>query len=541
MIVAALLAVIFSLAQAAPSPAAGTAVVRGRVVDKASGEPLARALVSLRSVGDHSARQHFTDDRGRFEFLGLVAGSYELRAAAGAHRTTHVAITYGFNADGVGSLLYLKDGEDRSDLVVELPRALAISGRVLDSAGEPLAMVNITVRSRNAGGPTTMRSRSTDDRGAFRVFGLAPGEYVVCTEIRSGPIFGLGTRATAYYLPACYPAATDAVDATPVRVVDVDVDGIEIRMPRTSLREIRGAVITPSGAPPENASISLTRLEESGASGTTTRLQPGGLFTISNVRPGSYYVAAQTGRGSWQDDDREPQWGSIPVEVTTSDVDGLLIVLKPGAVLRGRVTYEDPPDRPGRGPLRVVQGFGRTAINRPGGRAATVAEDGTFELSGLFGEVALSVEGQPPGYVVKSVRYRGRDITHVPTEFESDPGQPVDIVLTNRTAQLSGRVLDETGKPVAQAVIVRFPADPARWKGFRDWHGANVYNGSFGLTGLTAGDHLIAAVSRDDYSRLSMPDDIERLAPVAERVTVTERDRRTLDLRVTTIPPRRRQ
>jgi hypothetical protein len=40
---------------------------------------------------------------------------------------------------------------------------------------------------------------------------------------------------------------------------------------------------------------------------------------------------------------------------------------------------------------------------------------------------------------------------------------------------------------------------------------------------------------------LNLPDDFDRLAAVAERITVLERERRTADLRVNPVPPRKKQ
>jgi hypothetical protein len=51
---------------------------------------------------------------------------------------------------------------------------------------------------------------------------------------------------------------------------------------------------------------------------------------------------------------------------------------------------------------------------------------------------------------------------------------------------------------------------------------------------------LVVAVLPDEISALKFPDDYERLAAVAERITVLEHDRRTADLRLMSIPPRKK-
>ena len=531
--------------QSAAPPAPGTAVLRGRVVDKASGEPLPFAVVLLRNMRETRSQQQSTDDRGGFEFRGVAAGSYELLASAGLYRATHTPTAYG--QTGSGNLaLNIRDGEERADLVIALPRAFAINGRVLDESGHPLANVSINLRERSGRGGGSSGPRNTDDRGIFRVHGLPPGTYKVCAEIRSMPTLAATSRRTQLYEPTCYANATDPADATDVVLSDADVDGIEIRLPRRPTYTVSGFVMTPQGGPPENATISVTRFDGNGTSGTGGQLLPGGTFSLSNVRAGSYEISVRLGRnnrGGPQADDREPLWGSANVEVSTADVDGLVIVMKPGVSLKGRVSFEDPPESPVGGPLRITPRPARGGGDRPTVAPATVADNGTFELKGLFGPVTLGIDGSlPRGYVLKSMMYRGRDIAHASVEFDGNPAHEIEIVLTNRTAELSGRVVDESGKPVLRGSIVRFPADPAKWKSYYNWSGPGIrQNGTYQLTQIPAGEYFVAAVTSEQMAGLSFPDDFDRIAAIAERVTVFDNDRRTADLTLRTVPPRRKR
>ena len=543
-------ALIVALAQSPTAPAqpaatTGTAVIGGQVIDKSSGAPLAHAVVSLRNARDRAAEQKFTDDRGRFEFNRVLGGQYELRAAAGVYRATHVGAGFPETSGQIGPLLTVKDGEERTDIVIALGRALAINGRVTDEAGNPLAHIGITVTpARGTREFVSGRERMTDDRGMFRIHGLAPGRYTICAATRWGPDFQPQMRRKLQYVRTCYPAATDTADAVEITLSDAEVDGIEIRMPRRPTFLISGSVVTPEGLPPTNAMVMVMRIEGDRSRGTGTQLSPTGTFVLSNVQSGTYEVSARLGRstGGYQPDDRDPQWGAVRFEVTTADVEGLVVVMKPSVTIKGRVVFEDPPQTPAAGSTRI-SAHATTAFSRSGTSTGTLSEDGTFEIKDVFGPVVLRVDGPAPaGYVLKSVMYRGRDVMEVATEFDGNPAHDVQLVLTSRTAELSGRVLDELGNPVPRATIVRFPAEQAQWKALSNHRSIGVTRtGTYRMTMLPAGEYFVVAMLPDEMTALKFPDDYDRIAAVAERISVVEHDRRTADLRLVSIPPRRKQ
>lgn len=546
-IASALLVLVLSQAASAPSIPAnqGTAVVRGKVVDKQSGAPIARALVTLRGIKSPQLQQTLTNQQGAFEFNNLAGGDYELRATAGEFRATHVPAALRAAPNQPGPLLQLTDGEKREDIVLALPRAMAISGRVTDENGQPLANVEITLPASSGPGLAT-RSPTTDDRGVFRIYGLGAGRHVVCATVRRGPSFDPKPQRRPQYMRTCYPSVMDPEQATEITLADQDVGGIEIQLQRSASFVISGHVLSSVGGPADNANIQINRIERNHSSGTGTTLQAGGAFTISNVAPGTYEVSARLGRSVSNStaDEREPEWASVRLDITSADVEGLVLQLKKGVNVKGRVVFEDPPPAPPTSPLQVTVTFDGLGANRPGmgPQRGTVSDDGTFELKGLFGPVSLLLfgAGVPRGYTLKSVMYRGQDIRHMAVEFDGDPAHQVELVLTNRTAEVSGLVLDDQGKPVTAASVIHFPADPARWKGFQGSRTMTSPQGRYRIPQLVAGEYLVVAVSADDQRVLALPDDFDRLAAVAQRVPVLENERRTADLPLSSIPPRRK-
>jgi hypothetical protein len=125
-----------------------------------------------------SGNTTITDDGGRFVFAGLPAGRYSV----GASKATWVAANYGATRPlRPGSAIPLADGQ-KLDIVIRMPRGGVITGVVLDHNNQPSAgtPVRRCVRDRQRRAKAGIRrQRLADDRGVYRIFGLAPGDYLV--------------------------------------------------------------------------------------------------------------------------------------------------------------------------------------------------------------------------------------------------------------------------------------------------------------------------------------------------------------------------
>ena len=443
------------VAQATPQPG-NTGLIRGRVIEKETGRPLPRAMVALRPSSG-SAQQAIADERGEFEFNRLAPGSHTLVGAAGEHRATHVTTPYSRPGDRYGSpFLVLKAGEVLTDVEIALPRAMAISGQVVDDVGAPLANVVLHLRIvESTPGFVFGESPSTDDRGHFRAFGIPTGRYIVCADPDLGPSFTQVRVRRTQHAHSCSGEVVLTNDA---------VAGVVIQLPRVPTYTIRGRVIGADGNLPTPTGITLARIEvERQRTVSSPQFGDDGSFVISDIVPGKYELSAFGGfRPDQPVDPSQRQWTGMSIDISTADVDGVVLQLSRGATLRGRVIYEDPPASPD--PVRGLEvraepmGF-RTA-RLPTAIPAEVGDDGRFALSGLFGPLALRVS-MPRGHLVKSIAYRGRDIHQVPTVFLGDPAHEAVVLLTGRVCELSGRGTWTTrGRRRLPRGCCRFPPIP---------------------------------------------------------------------------------
>ena len=413
---------------------ARTATVSGRVVDRETGQPLGRVMVTLISVvwrdqamsssamtaqtgiaaivDDSSLRQNeprfaVTAADGRFEFKQVLPGAYTVSFQASMSRGTHLDQSFGESGPRDPLKpgrrvppIELRDGETRDNVDIALWRAFAVEGRVVDDAGEPIANADVNVSQWE--GPSTMsmgRSRLTDDRGMFRIFGLRPGQYRICAD--GGMHCGPSEETRDKLIRTCYPSAIKDADAQPVVVSSAEVGPIEIRLQRNRTFRITGMAIDSSGAPIADPSVNLVSVTPTGGSSSSSSIQtkPGGQFIASGVTPGDYAIQVST--GNWRfpnpEDKQDREMGYMPVRVDIEDIDGLVVTTSKPAKVAGRIVFEGGVPEQGPSKLSVMTmpdemtGLGRMMFG-PQTQAA-VRDDMSFELDGLFGPQLLMVMG----------------------------------------------------------------------------------------------------------------------------------------------------
>ena len=113
-----------------------------------------------------ATRRCRTDDRGRFQFTDLSAGSYEVAAqwrGASSAKTEHIEVPRAGTA---------------KNLRIEVAGSLSLAGRVLDPEGKPVPRALVTANGM-AEAEGSSGSSSSDASGRFRVRGLKKGTYRV--------------------------------------------------------------------------------------------------------------------------------------------------------------------------------------------------------------------------------------------------------------------------------------------------------------------------------------------------------------------------
>src|SRR5687767_5657876 len=173
----------------------GTAKLSGRVIAADTGTPIRRAQININSRDAQFNRSVTTDAEGRYELAALPPGRYRLFV----NKAGYVTLEYGqARPFETGKPLDITAGEVLEKIDFSLPRGSAITGRITDEFGDPITDVQVqALRYQFLNGERQLvdagRMAQTDDLGAYRIFGLMPGDYIVRASMR--PNMPPGPRA----------------------------------------------------------------------------------------------------------------------------------------------------------------------------------------------------------------------------------------------------------------------------------------------------------------------------------------------------------
>jgi hypothetical protein len=144
------------------------------------------------------------------------------------------------------------------------------------------------------------------------------------------------------------------------------------------------------------------------------------------------------------------------------------------------------PDVPLPKGVQVVLEAGDTLMPRP--PRAAVSDDGKFALKNLAaGRYIVHVQA-PETLYVRSVRYRGLDVTENGFEFGGGVPAPLLISMSPNGAVVEGRVRGADGIPVPGAVVALIPS-LRRYSRYRET--TTDQNGAFTITGVAPGEYKI--------------------------------------------------
>jgi hypothetical protein len=527
-------------------PQAGSASIEGIVVKFGTNEPIAGAVAELSKPSTTPGTPPevlaaTTGDDGKFTFRNLAPGEYRLVATRPGG--TYNPARYGQrDPRSPGTPLTLSAAQAMKDVRLEMAATGAITGRVYDRNGEPVAYARVLAMQDwyHEGNRLLnfIQSVQTNDRGEYRLFWLPPGRYYIGARPEDTQTAGTTSfvntpdRVALYFeevspLPPItrtivdnevvietYQLTFSGGQTNPLKAQPVDVrpgmtvPGIDIPLAAGTVRarKIQGTVINgATGEPAPGAYISaLPAIFMASRIAPNTTADANGKFTIRGLTTEAYNLHFRTGTGNL--------FGFMRIDAGTSDMENVALVAKPGVPVSGKISFDgrppndNDPDLP-RLQVMIVQDPGISGVPTPA--PATPAGNGAFTVQNvgpLGWDFEIYVGGnRPPGTYVKSIKVGTQDVLNgkfYPELGDSQRGglhidgpldRPLEIVLGIGTGSIEGVAVDAKQQPLPYRTVVLLPDVPLRHR--FDLHRMTTTDtfGKFRLQNVVPGSYKIFA------------------------------------------------
>lgn len=557
---------------------AGTGTITGvvRTADE-NGAPVRLARVTLNSVERGGAAETATTDaEGRFTFRQLPAGRYSLQAS----KRAWLDASFGATRPGrAGTAIAVRDGETVGNVELRLSRGAVIAGTIRDPSGEPQPGLTVRVLQfvtrdgmRALERPLTMNVNDplTDDEGAYRIYGLPPGEYLVVAGVGVSGGESLGRQVarqlsvaeidrivasgsepagpTVTSAPVYFPGTTDMSAAATVTLAPGQERlGVDIPFALYPAARVSGTVTLPpalvgTSAPGRRAELRITPagfedllLQPIGDA--VTSVDPDGRFLFPAVPPGRYTVTTVLGSPGGRPGEGIGLAGfaSVPI-VVAGDLE-ISLSMAPGSRIAGRLVFEgaSPPKDPSAEFQVSARGLGAARLLRPQFNARPQA-DGTFAFDAIvIGRWTFSVTApRTSPWSLKSFTLGGREVEDF---IEVHPGQAVPelvLTLTDRPSELSGTLQDAGGRPASDYFVIAFAADPRMWTPVsrRIQSTRPASDGAYSIKGLPLGDYYLAALTDVEPNEWLSPAFLEQIVGASVRVRINDSAKTVQNLRI---------
>ena len=272
----------------------------------------------------------------------------------------------------------------------------SIAGRVLRPDGLPQPDAEVVAATRGRDGRLRLsawRARTAFD-GQYAIAGLPAGRYLVLVRVIGADTAGDGRPEATLFpgVPVTEPGTqVDVFAGVPVAGVDIWLQPAPRRF------RVAGRVVDPRGRPLEQIAIEFGQAR-SRADNVWTLTDPGGVFTLDRVPPGTMVLRARA------ESPDGPLVGLASVVLAVESAQDLRIELQPPGGVRGRVIAVSGP-LPAALRVALVPTLLRPSALYPAAEA-TLDAAGAFEVAGSAGEHEVVVRGLPPGWAIRSVRPR---------------------------------------------------------------------------------------------------------------------------------------
>ncbi len=509
------------------------ASIEGRVVQAENGQPLKKVWIVLRKMQGKGGTPYgaVTDAEGRFAIREIEAGRYSMSAT----RNGYVPQQYGQKSPGpgqMGSVLTFNAGQEMKDILFRMVRGGTISGRVVDEDGEPLARVQVQalryvwIEGERKFAP--MNNASTNDLGEFRIFGLPPQQYLISATLRNG-YFDFGMVGPGVpspdesYAPVYYPGTNDPAHAILMAVKSGEELHADMTLLPVKTFRVRGkAMDAATGQPASHGAVMLWPRNFQMMQPQQSRIDNDGKFELRGISSGSYVLHSFVGGA-----DGSPS-ASQEIDVSDSDLDGIVLTLTPGKEMDGTLRVKGGSGVKAADLSVYLQPLHSVGYNNSSSR---VKADGSFTLKNITDqEYLLRVSPITGDSYLQSARVGERDILTM--GLNGGIKGTITVEVANDGGKMDGQVMNHDQQPAVGATVVLLPETPNRFLPERYKLVTTDQYGRFQIRGIRPERYKLYAWEQVDFGSFEDPEFMKKFEDQGKSVRVSEGAQQKVDLKL---------
>ena len=468
------------------APLAKPARMEGVLLDDRYLRPLKRGFVVLKPTGAGRALSGETDEAGKFAIEGIESGEYTIEARRDGFISAYWGRRGGLRMPRIFRVF---NGQELLDITFRLEPWSAVEGKIRFDDGEPAFGVPIILyrkqyfRGRLQYQPSG--STRSNDRGEYRIAGLAPGSYIIAA-IYNKPVKPKNPEGDPNEIPATewsyattyYTSGLSLNDAVPVKLESGrELTGLDIFLGQVRAVRVRMRVTDScTGLVSSKANVQLYRMDESGQPVVPVNadvMAVGGTYTVRGLGPGQYTIAASSDAPP---DCAGPLRDRKVIAVSDYPIDGLELNLTSPVAAK----FDLSSDGPGfsRNDSAVFGFHLEARSGLPGGNVPLDKQRAPANQYMAFldshEEYDLVVDRKPANTYLKGpLRVTGND----------------RIQIGTKGATLTGSIMNEKREPIPGATLTLIP-DPAKDRFQRYAEAYSNELGLYGVDGLSPGKYI---------------------------------------------------
>ena len=504
-----------------PTEAGARFTLRGSVVNSVTGEPVRKALVE---IGGPQSKRAFTGPDGQFQMEGLAGGNFTIAArrpgfmeAAGWPLSPSVAGSGPITVTAAGGVTV---GPDMGAVVIKLVPQAKISGRVLDTEGEPVANLRVQCLQQNiqAGHKIWQQAQTvnTDEEGNFLIEHLSRGMVLVQTlqqQVYPGMIDD-DNASRLVYRRQYYPNSPDIGAAQAIELSPGQEARVEL-----SVSTIRGTRVFFAVTPPQQG-ISAALWDANGDSLEVEMQQ--------NVRTGGW-ILPSVPPGLWtlrvSSYGQQQLSGEVAIQVGSDDVRNVAVPLSP--VMQAPIVVSGgTSSAPGVPPVNVqlLPAISRIASNPYLAAFSQVGQGGRLTMQGVAPGAYHVVANAIGSECVESITSGSSDLSRADYVISGESSPPaIHVGLRSDCASLEV-FMGQRGSQTGAVIVAGGPnASEPQLAGYMSPGGSPTFR-------LSPGDYEVYAFSDLTDVEYANPDVLRKYSGQHVSLSSNQKARVNLDM-----------